>query len=171
MERSAPDLLPWRLSPCYPLSSHFLRLDKSSLILYPLRCMILEKTQEEETTETEIRGIDLEAYLGKGTYRTIAERAQLSPRHVGRILNGQVRKPGLETIQKISKASGIEFDLLVLYIKNKRESRRVRQYSSNKLSEIQIEQIKKMKGTCTTREAALRMQVSRTTISSIWSSV
>lgn len=127
--------------------------------------MILEKS------DTESPSMDLEAYLGKGTYKAIAERSDLSPRHVGRILNGQVRKPGLETIQKISKASGIEFNLLVLYIKNKRESRRTRHYSSNKLSEVQIEQIKKMKGTCTTREAALKMQVSRTTISSIWSSV
>lgn len=133
--------------------------------------MILEKT-DEELLPVEIGAVppDLEAHLGRGTYKTIAERSGLSPRHVSRILNGQVRKPGLETIQKISQASGIDLDILAEYIKNKRESRRIRQYSSNKLSEIQVDQIKKMKGTCTTREAALRMQVSRTTISSIWSS-
>lgn len=133
--------------------------------------MLLEKTHEEEVSETEKGSLDLEAYLGKGTYKAIAERSDLSPRHVGRILNGQVRKPGLETIQKISKASGIDFDTLVNYIKAKRESRRKRQYTSNKLSEVQIDHIRKMKGTCTTREAALKMQVSRTTISSIWSTV
>lgn len=114
---------------------------------------------------------DLEAYLGKGTYKTIAERSGLSPRHVGRILNGQVRKPGLETIQRISKASGVSFDSLVLWIKNKRESRRRRSYSSNKLSDSQVEQIRNMKDTCTTREAALKMGISRTTVSTIWASV